>query len=158
MISNNDPQFASSEFIKFSKEEDFEHRTSSPGNSKGNRIVELAVKTAENLTWKALDATTHLYLAILNYHNTPTQGIESSSVQRLMNRRTQILLPTTKLPFSPEHHNETEKSRTWQCSSPSTTTNLHVTYPALKKVRSCNQNLSNWEVGCERKASHCKTR
>ena len=39
MISDNGPQFVSSEFKKFSKEWDFEQRTSSPGNSKGNGTI-----------------------------------------------------------------------------------------------------------------------
>ena len=89
-------EFVSSEFRKFSKEWDFEQRTSSPGNSKGNGKVESAVKTAKNLIRKALDAGTDPYLAILDYRNTPTQGMESSPVQRLMNRRTRTLLPMTK--------------------------------------------------------------
>jgi transposase InsO family protein len=96
MISDNGPQFVSSEFKKFSKEWDFEQRTSSPGNSKGNGKFESAVKTAKNLIRKALDAGTDPYLAILDYRNTGAQGMESSPVQRLMNRRTLTLLPTTK--------------------------------------------------------------
>ena len=101
MISDNGPQFVSSEFKKFSKEWDYEQRTSSPGNSKGNGKVESAVKTAKNLIRKALDAGTDPYLAILDYRNTPTQGMESSPVQRLMNRRTRTLLPTTKALLEP---------------------------------------------------------
>ena len=101
MISDNGLQFVSSEFKKFSKEWDLEQRTSSPGNSKSNGKVESAVKTAKNLIRKALDAGTDPYLAILNYRNTPTQGMESSPVQRLMNRRTRTLLPTTKALLEP---------------------------------------------------------
>jgi hypothetical protein len=36
-----------------------------------------------------------VYLAVLDYRNTPTQGSESSPAQRLMSRRTKTLLPTT---------------------------------------------------------------
>jgi hypothetical protein len=86
---------------KFSKEWDFEQRTSSLGNSKGNGKVEYAVKTAKTLIRKALDAETDPYLVILDYRNTPTQGMESSPVQRLMNRRTRTLLPTTKALLEP---------------------------------------------------------
>jgi hypothetical protein len=55
----------------------------------------------KNLIRKALDAGTDPYLAILDYRNTPTQGMESSPVQRLMNRRTRTLLLTTKALLKP---------------------------------------------------------
>ena len=80
---------------------DFKHRTSSPGNSKANSKVESAVKTAKNLLRKALSAGTDPYIAILDYRNTPTQGMASSPAQRLMSRRTRTLLPTTKTRSSP---------------------------------------------------------
>ena len=80
----------------FTKEWDFEHRTNSPGDSKANGKMESAIKTAMNLTRKALDSRTDPYIAILDYCNTPTQGLESSPVQRLMNGRTRTLLQTTK--------------------------------------------------------------
>ena len=101
LISDNGPQFTSSEFAKFAKEWDFEHRTSSPGNSKANGKVESAVKTAKNLIRKAVDSRADPYIAILDYRNTPTQGMESSPVQRLMNTRTRTLLPTTKALLQP---------------------------------------------------------
>ena len=101
LIRDNGPQFVSSEFRKFAHDWDFEHRTSSPGNSKANGKVESAVKTAKNLLRKALSAGTDPYIAILDYRNTPTQGMESSPAQRLMNRRTRTLLPTTKTLLQP---------------------------------------------------------
>ncbi|KAK3703506.1 hypothetical protein QZH41_002225 [Actinostola sp. cb2023] len=101
VISDNGPQFTADEFSKFAKTWHFEHRTSSPGNSKGNGKAESAVKTAKRLMRKALDAGTEPYLAILDYRNTPTQGMESSPAQRLMNRRTKTLLPTTRALLQP---------------------------------------------------------
>ncbi|KAK3737378.1 hypothetical protein QZH41_011513, partial [Actinostola sp. cb2023] len=101
VISDNGPQFMSDAFASFSKAWDFEHRTSSPGNSKANGKAESAVKTAKRLLRKALDAGTEPYLAILEYRNTPTQGMESSPTQRLMNRRTRTLLPTTNALLQP---------------------------------------------------------
>ena len=80
LISDNGQQFASSEFTKFAKEWDFKHRTNSSGNSKANGKVESAVKTAKRLIRKALDSRTDPYIAILDYQNTPTQGMESSKV------------------------------------------------------------------------------
>ena len=43
LTSDNGPQFTSSEFIKFTKEWDFQHRTNSLGNSKVNGKVESAL-------------------------------------------------------------------------------------------------------------------
>ena len=98
LISDNGPQFVSSQFRKLANDWDFEHRTSSPGNSKANSKVE----TAKNLLLrKALSAGTDPYIAILDYRNTPLQGMESNAAQRLMNRRTRTLLPTTKSLLQP---------------------------------------------------------
>ena len=101
VISDNGPQFAAEEFATFAGAWDFEHRTSSPGNSKANGKAESAVKTAKMLIRKALEARTDPYLAKLDYRNTPTQGMESSPVQRLMNRRTRTLVPTTATLLQP---------------------------------------------------------
>ena len=101
LISDNGPQFASSEFLKFAKEWDFEHRPSSPRHSQSNGKVESAVKTAKRLLRKSLDSGTDPYVAILDYRNTPTQGMETSPVQRLMSRRTRTLLPTTRTLLQP---------------------------------------------------------
>ena len=46
VISDNGLQFTADEFIEFSKKWDFEHLTSSPGNSKANGKAESGVKTA----------------------------------------------------------------------------------------------------------------
>ena len=40
-------------------------------------------------------------MAILDYRNTPTQGMDSSPAQRLMNRRTKTLLPTSRALLQP---------------------------------------------------------
>ena len=101
VISDNGPQFSSEEFAQFAIQGDFVHRTSSPGNSKANGKAESAVKTAKSLLRKAIDANTDPYLAFLDYRNTPTQGMESSPAQRLLNRRTRTLLPATKQLLQP---------------------------------------------------------
>lgn len=40
-------------------------------------------------------------MAILDYRNMPTQGMDSSPAQRLMNRQTKTLLPTTRALLQP---------------------------------------------------------
>ena len=42
--------------------------------------------TAKILLRKALHSDKDLYMAILHYRNTPTQGMDSSPAQRLMNK------------------------------------------------------------------------
>lgn len=66
-----------------------------------NGKVESAVKTAKSLLCKALSAGTDPHMAILDYCNTPTQGMDSSPAQRLMNRRTRTLLPTMETLLQP---------------------------------------------------------
>ena len=88
-----------SEFREFAN--DWDDRTSSPGNSNANDTEQSAVKTANNLLPKVLSAGTDPYIAILDYPNTPTQGMESSAVERLINRRKLTLLPTRKTLLQP---------------------------------------------------------
>lgn len=96
VVSDNGPQFTSKEFASFAKTWDFEHLTSSPGNSKANGKAESGVKTAKRLLRKSIKAGTDPYLAFLDYRNTPTQAMTTSPVQRLMGRRTKTLLPTAQ--------------------------------------------------------------
>ena len=110
VISDNGPQFSSKEFADFARAWDFEHLTSSPGHSKSNGKAESGVKTAKRILRKSIKAGTDPNLAILDYRNTPTQGMTSSPAQRLMGRRTKTLLPTTQSLLLPKNiHLESEK-------------------------------------------------
>ena len=95
VMSNNGPQFDSEEFRKCAKAWEFDHVTSSPGYAQSNGMVESAVKKAKSLLKKAKKAETDPWLAILDHRNTPTEGMTTSPVQRLMSRRTKTLLPTS---------------------------------------------------------------
>ena len=95
LVTDNGPQYDSDEFKTFAKEWNFDHLTSSPGHAKGNGKAESAVKIAKNLMRKAKDSGKDPYIALLDYRNTPTQGLNTSPAQRLFNRRTRTLLPTT---------------------------------------------------------------
>jgi len=101
-MSYNGPQFTSKEIVSFTKTWDFEHLTSSPGNSKANGKAESGVKTAKHLLHKSIKAGTDPYLAFLDYRNTPTQVMTISPVQRLMGRRTKTLLPTAQSLLMPK--------------------------------------------------------
>ena len=115
VISDNGPQFTADEFAEFSRKWDFEHLTSSPGNSKANGKAESGVKTVKRILKKSIRAGTDPYLAILDYRNTPTQGMTTSPAQRLMSRRTKTLLPTTQSLLLPRTINlEVEKKELQQ--------------------------------------------
>nr|XP_006816318.1 PREDICTED: uncharacterized protein K02A2.6-like [Saccoglossus kowalevskii] len=100
-ISDNGPQEGSEEFEKFSKTWNFKHITSSPRYPQSNGKVENAVKSAKSIMRKSKLAGTDLYLGILDFRNTPTQGMTTSPAQRLMNRRTKTLLPITDKLLNP---------------------------------------------------------
>ena len=92
-VSDNGPQFASVEFKEFSRQWNFELVTSSPTYPQSNGKVEAAVNSAKNVMRKSRKAGTDPYLALLEYRNTPSQGLGTSPVQRLMSRRMRAQLP-----------------------------------------------------------------
>ena len=68
------------------------------------------MKTVKHILKKSIRAGTDPYLAVLDYRNTPTQGMTTSPAQRLMSRRTKTLLPTTQSLLLPRTINlEVEK-------------------------------------------------
>ncbi len=101
-VSDNGPQFSSEEFQKFARDWNFSHITSSPAYPQSNGKAEQAVKMAKSLLKKAKQSKSDPYMAILDFRNTPTQGINASPAQRLMSRRTRTLLPTSNQLLSPE--------------------------------------------------------
>ena len=90
LISDNGHQYSSLALIEFSNNYGFVHRTSSPKYPQANGEAERAVQTIESLLKKAQDP----YKALLNYRNTPLEGIGLSPAQLLMGRRLKITLPT----------------------------------------------------------------
>ena len=96
VFSDNGPLFDSHEFRRFAREWEFDHATSSPGHSQFNGMAESAVKTAKKLIKRANKDGTDPWLAILDYRNTPSEGMKSSPAQRLMSHRTRTLLPNKR--------------------------------------------------------------
>jgi hypothetical protein len=111
LVSDNGPQYTSETFRKFTTNWDFEHVCSSPGHSQSNGKAESSVKTAKKILTKCKKAGTDPYIAFLDHRNTPTQGLDTSPAQRLMNRRTRILLPTAAKLLQPKIINETSKMK-----------------------------------------------
>ena len=60
--------------------------SSSPNRAKSNGKAESAVKIVKKLFKKASRADQDPWLALLDYRNTPTTGMDTSPVQRLMSR------------------------------------------------------------------------
>ena len=95
LMTDNGPQYASKELTEFSRRWEFRHITSSPTHAKANGKAESAVKVTKRIFKKAFKDGKDSWLAMLEQRNTPTQGLNSSPVQRLMSRRTRSLLPTS---------------------------------------------------------------
>ena len=87
--SDNGPQFTSSQFANFTKEWGFNHSTSSPHHSQSNGKVESSVKLAKRMLRRASDP----WLALLEYRNTPTEGMKSTPIERLTGKHTRSVLP-----------------------------------------------------------------
>lgn len=100
-VSDNGPQFTADGYKKFSKKWKFEIVTTSPKYPKSNGKVEHTVEAAQRLMKKAKKDGSDAYLALRDYRNTPTRGLDTSPVQRLMSRRTKTILPTTKTLLAP---------------------------------------------------------
>lgn len=112
VISDNGPQFSSSDFADFAKTYEFVHVTSSPGYPQSNGKAENAVKTVKRIMKKSLKSGEDPFLALLSWRYTPSEGMNSSPVQRLYGRRTRTLLPTTNKFLKPKIATHVKKEMT----------------------------------------------
>ena len=87
-MSNDGPPFNSDEFQQFVANYDMEHVTSSPHYPQSNGKVENAIKTAKSLLKKCKAARSDIYLALLEWRNTPSEGLQSSPAQRMFGHQT----------------------------------------------------------------------
>ena len=109
VITDNRAQFASGEFQLFARSWEFVHRTSSPRYPQSNGKVENAVQTVKRLFKKCKDAGQSEFLALLDWRNTPTEGMSTSPAQRLFGRRCKTLLPLSSELLEP--HYDTKEDR-----------------------------------------------
>jgi transposase InsO family protein len=93
VYSDNGPQYASACFAKFAEKWQFQHVTSSPGNSQSNGAAEAAVKIVKLMMLKCAETKDDPYLGLLSLRNTPTEGLSTSPSQRLLGRKTRTLVP-----------------------------------------------------------------
>lgn len=111
LVTDNGPQFSSAEFEEFAKTWGFEHVTSSYPQSNGK--AENALKTVKRLFKKCQETGQSEYLALLDWRNTPTEGMGTSPAQRFLGRRCKTRLPTGRALLKPRYSTE-EDARTLQ--------------------------------------------
>lgn len=92
VISDNGTHFHNKPFLRFAADWEFKFSTSSPYYPQSNGKAESAIKIAKKILKKARDSDTDIYMALLNWRNTPNK-IDSSPVQRLFSRRTRCAVP-----------------------------------------------------------------
>ena len=97
LISDNGPQYSSSEFAQFSESYGFAHLTSSPHYPQSNGHAERAVKTVKKL----LKETSDQYLALLSYRSTPLPWCGLSPAELSQGRRLRTDIPQTKQSLTP---------------------------------------------------------
>ena len=101
LISDNMP-FSSHEFDEFAKFFEFQRAPCSPEYPQSNGKAENAIKTIKLLMKKVKDAKTDFYLALLEWRNTPSAGMNSSQALRMFGRRMRTLLPISQQLLKPE--------------------------------------------------------
>ena len=108
VVSDNGPQFGSKEFVVFAKTWGFNHVTSSPSYPQSNGKAENAVKTIKRLFIKCRESGESEYLALLDWRNTPSEGLGNSPAQHFLGCRCKTLLPTTTSPLQPAFPTEAD--------------------------------------------------
>ena len=98
LLSDNGPQFVSTEFAAFCDLYGITHITSSPYWPRGNGKAESAVKIVKTFMKKCAD----IQLALLTYRNTPQEGHSLSPAQRSMGRRTRLNIPVSPEVLGPD--------------------------------------------------------
>ena len=105
-VTDNGTQFASAEFAVFARTWSFDHVTSSPRHPQSNGKAENAVKTVKQLFTKCRQSGQSEFQALLDWRNTPTEGMQTSPAQRLIGRRCKTLLPIAGQLLQPRHSTE----------------------------------------------------
>lgn len=101
LISDNGPQFASTDFQNFAKTWCFTHETSSPLHPKGNALAEKGVGIAKKLMTKAKHTGNNPYIVLLEYRNTPLD-CGFTPAQLLLGRRTKSVIPISQKALKPK--------------------------------------------------------
>ena len=103
VMSDNGPQFSSEAFKTFAQIWKFEQKTSSPLYAQSNGQVENTVKTVKRILKKAAKSGEDPHLMLLEYRNTPIDGVKYSPAQMLNSRALRsALIPTADNMLKPQ--------------------------------------------------------
>ena len=102
ITADNGPQFDCREFQQFAEQYQVEHIRTSPRYVRYKGKAENSVKTAKQSLKKANDEGRDPQLSLLDFRNTPSEGMDSSPAQRLFSRRTRTSLPIASQLLQPQ--------------------------------------------------------
>ena len=83
VMTDNGPNLVGDKFAKFADSWNFLHTTSSPYYSRSNGKAEAAVKITKTLLRKVKCSKQDFYEALLDWRNTPTEGVNASPSQQM---------------------------------------------------------------------------
>lgn len=98
IIADNVP-FGSYEFVQWAKKLDIKVTTTSPRYPRSNGFAEKMVQIAKKLVMKTKAEKSNIWLALLEYRNSPIKNSNLSPSQILMGRSTRTLVPSKNLFF-----------------------------------------------------------
>ena len=93
IFSDGDPIYTSVEFKQFCKAYGIDHTFSSAKYPQSNGMIENSVKHVKNLLRRCKHSHDDLYLALLDYRNTPLSSNVGSPAQLLLNRNLRTRMP-----------------------------------------------------------------
>lgn len=114
VFSDNGPPFNSHEFRHFANQYEFTRTTSSPGFPQSNGKIENAIKTAKRLMIKSQKDAKDPHVALLDWKNTPSEGLDSSPSQRMFGRRGRTLLPSASRLLKPNNPSDVVENKRFQ--------------------------------------------
>ena len=82
-----------------------------PEYPQSNGKAENCVKTSKNLMKKAVQSNSDFHLTLLDWRNTPTEGMNSSRTQRMFGRHTRTLLPTSRELLKPQEVKDVRENK-----------------------------------------------
>ena len=111
LVTDNEPCFDSSEFPKFEDQWNFQHVTSIPRYPQSNGKAENAVRTVKRLFTKCRAAGVSEFQALLDWRNTPSEGIDSSPANVFWATAAKTLLPTLGNLLAPDFTSTNEANK-----------------------------------------------